>query len=234
MEDVACSTQDWPQKATAIMAKRDVHVLKRIDKQDRRADRATRKLMRKLARTQRNQRVANYPVLCSPSFNSMSFASATNLIFREEMVVAKKRLARARDSDGKRAFYVAEVFEVDNEPLNLLVIPRTSDATPQLCGQAATKDPESNPRVSTSTVTLLEASNAASFDVAGAPTLKLLVQKVHIENGLSIFYGTARALPTQTCSDPWSLGLDSRTTSELQRVAARLLGAQLVCAKPLS
>lgn len=216
------------------MARGDVHVLKRIDKQDRRSDRVTRKLMRKLGRTRRNQKAASYPVLCSPSFNSMSFASATNLIFREEMVVAKKRLMRARDSDGKRAFYVAEVFEVDDEPLNLLVIPRTSNATPRLCGQAVTKDPESNPRVSASTVTLLETSNAASFEIAGTPTLKLLVQKVHIQNGLSIFYGTSQELPTQTRADPWSLGLDSKTTIELQRVAAGLLGAQLVDAKPMS
>ena len=210
------------------MAKGDVHVLKRIDKQDRRADRATRKLMRKLARTRRNQRAANYPVLQAPNFNCMSFASATNLIFNEEMVVAKRRLIRAKDSNKKRAFYVAEVFEVDGEPLNLLVIPRTPNATPKLCGHAITKDPLSNPRVSDSIVTLLSASNASSFDVAGTQTLKLLLQKVHIQNGLSIFYGTPQALPTQTCSDPWSLGLDAATTKELQRVAAGLLGAQLV------
>lgn len=164
----------------------------------------------------------------------MSFASATNLMFSEQMAVAKRRLVQAKDDGGKRAFYVAEIFQVDDEPLNLLVMPRTPSATPELCARSVTKDPEATARVSSSTVTLLEGSGGSDFHVAGDLTRSLLVQKVHIRNGhngLTIFYGQSKASTTQTPSEPWSLGLDHKTTIELQRAAAGLLGAQLVDTK---
>lgn len=210
------------------MPKGDVHVLARMDRQDKRAERITRKLIRKLARTRRNQRAADYAVLTPPAFHSMSFASATNLIPNDQTVVAKRRLVKSKDEDGKRAFYVGEIFEVDDEPLSLLVIPRTLSSTPDMCARAITKDSQAVARVSSCTVTLLESSGERNLQVAGHPTRTLLVQKVHVPNGLTLFYAGHETLATQTRSEPWSLGLDSRTTKELQKVAAGLLGAQLV------
>ena len=219
------------QIATAIMARGDVHVLDRLEKADRRADRAARRLMRKLARTKRNRKAASHPTVTSPFFDATSFASATNLIANGDVLVAKRRLAKARDTGGHRAFYVDELCGgLDPEqPCGLVVMPRSQDADPDLVGKCITQDCHTRTKTSTDFVTILHAADRTTIQSAGVTGNQVAVCKVHVDNGMTLFY--AHLLQSTDVAplhaNPWRLGLDRETTTCIQTIVARLLGAKL-------
>ena len=214
------------------MAKGDIHVLDRLEKSDRRADRAARCLIRKLARTKRNSKVANHPVVTSPSFDVMAFARETNLIFHDDMLLAKRRLSKARDMDGNRAFYVDELcgggLDPD-EPGGLVVMPRSKKADHNLVGECITKNTRTLTKTSNDSVALLQAKGSTTIQSAGVMGDRLVVCKLHVNNGMTLFY--ARVLEGTDSSlshtEPWRLGLDRKTIASMQTVVARLIGAKL-------
>lgn len=220
-----------PHMATAIMAKGDVHVLARLAKSDRSADRATRLLIRKLGRTKRNRKAASHPTVTSPFFHAMSFASKTNLIYHEDVLTAKRRLSKARDAHGHRAFYVDELScSLDTEePRGLVVVPHSQLAAPEWVGQCITKDSHTRSTTSADSVIVLHAKDSTIIQCAGVTGNKVAVCKLHVSNGMTLFY--ARVIQdidssSHSCS-PWRLGLDKKTTASMQQVVARLVGAKL-------
>ena len=210
----------------------DVHVLNRLEKADRRADRAARRLIRKLSHTKRNKKAANYPRVTSPHFHATSFASATNLIYHESMVIAKRRLNKARDTNGNRAFYVDELAcDLDqDEPLGLVVMPRSETASPALVGSCITKDINAQTSVSTNSVTVLLPLGTTVLQNVGERVAgnSVALCKLHVSNGVTLFYAYVQnTSPTsQPSSDPWCLGLDRKTTKCIQGIVARMLGAK--------
>jgi len=215
------------------MAKGDVHALERLAKSDRRADRATRRLIRKLGRTKRNRKAASHPTLTSPPFHAMSFASETNLIYHEDVLTAKRRLSKARDAHGHRAFYVDELsgsLDVE-EPRGLVVVPRSQLAAPERVGQCITKDEHTRSTTSADSVIVLHTTDNTTIQCAGVTGNKVAVCKLHVSNGTTLFY--ARVVhgadsSSHSCS-PWRVGLDKKTTASIQHVVARLMGAKLDC-----
>ena len=220
-----------PQIFTAFMPRGDVHVLDRLEKSDRRADRATRLLIRKLGRTKRNRKTASHPTVTSPSFHATSFASETNLIYDEGVLAAKRRLIKARDSHGHRAFYVDELagYLDAEEPRGLVVVPRSQLAAPEWVGKCITKDDHARSTTSADSVILLHATDNTTIYCAGVTGNKVNVCKLHVSNGMTLFY--ARVMHDTDASlhscNPWRLGLDKKTTVSMQHVVARLLGAKL-------
>lgn len=214
------------------MAKGDIHVLDRLEKSDRRADRAARCLIRKLARTKRNGKGANHPVVTSPSFHAMSFASETNLIFHEDMLLAKRRLSKARDSEDHRAFYVDELcgggLDPD-EPGGLVVMPRSKEADHNLVAECITKNTRTLTKTSKDSITLLRATDNTTIQSADVTGNRVVVCKLHMNNGMTLFYAWVPRGADSSLShaEPWRLGLDRKTTTSMQTVVARLIGAKL-------
>ena len=220
-----------PQIFTAFMPRGDVHVLDRLEKSDRRAERATRLLIRKLGRTRRNRKAAAHASVTSPSFHSLSFARETNLIYHEDVPAAKRRLSKARDSDGHRAFYVDELCcSLDTEqPSGLMVMPRSQLASPEWIGKCITKDSHSRSTTSADSFVVLHAAGSTTIQGAGVTGNKVVVCKLHVSNGMTLFY--ARVIhdidSASHTSSPLRLGLDRKTTTSMQHIVARLLGAKL-------
>lgn len=205
------------------MTKGDIDVLRRIEKQDKRADRASRLLIKKLSRKRRSP--PSYCMVESPKLHAMSFASATNFVAHEDTAMAQRRLVKARDDDGKRAFYVGEIGCENDEPMALLIVPKSKGASQSLACQRVLKQVPLSVKVSSQSVCVLQCCNNNELSLGGTQTSQVLLQKLHMDNGLSVFY----ALPfTKTStSAPWSLGLDKSTYTEIQVKLARLLGAKL-------
>lgn len=208
-------------------------MLDRLERADRRADRATRLLMRKLSRKRRNLKAATHPTVTPPCFHAMSFASETNLIYHDDVLVAKRRLAKARDEDGHRAFYVSELCACEDteEPRGLVVMPRSKLGAPGMVGKCITKDNSTRSTTSEDSVVILHSVDKTTVQNAGVTGSKVAVCKLHVSNGMTLFY--ARVIDdtdaTLSAANPWRLGLDRKTTTTLQHVVVRLLGAKLLC-----
>lgn len=206
----------------------DVHVLKRIEKQDRRAEKVSQLLIRKLSRKKRNKRLSRL-IVQSPKVYPLSFASATNFVLNEETVVAQRRLVKARDEDGKRAFYVGEIGCCEEGAMALLVVPKSKGASAELLCERVLKIKPNNVKMSSQCVCVIQACESYKLYIHGHTTTRALLRKLHIENGVSVFY-VAPCTNTPD-SPPWCLGLDKKTYTEIQWKLAKLLGAKLICEK---
>ena len=190
------------------MTKGDVNVLKRLDKQDKRADRAARRLIRKLEKRKRSK---PHAIVEPPEFPPGAFASEANFVTNDETAVAQRRLAKARDAEGHRAFC-------------LVVVPRSSLASPDLlCERVLKREPQSV-KLSAHAVCALQTRDGHELSLGGRAATRVAVRKVHIENGLTVFY----VIPHDSATaPPYTLGLDRRTYNGMQAKLARLLGAEL-------
>lgn len=211
-------------QSDAIMPIGDVGVLKRIEEQDRRAAKASRLLIKKLSRKKRNRRLT-HGMVQAPVLPSMPFASATNFVANENMVVAQRRLVRARDEGGKRAFYVDEIASEDDDPTALLVIPKSAGASVQLLCERVLKRKPDDIKRSTRCVCVVQSCGTDTLKIHGKTTTRALLQKIHIENGLSVFY----VIPCENTRDspPRCLGLDQKTYGSIQQKLVKLMGLQL-------
>jgi hypothetical protein len=202
----------------SIMTRGDVYVLKKIEMQEKRVARTVKKLKKKLSRTPRNKRAASHDTFCSPSFNTASFCEETNFQYSDEMLSAKRRIIRTRDKCNKRAFCVGELFQMNDEPLSLVVTPRVSSADADLCVQNITKNAKLMACVSKE-VCILESINSQR---------KVLLTKVNVKRGLVIFYAYCTTSTNNSLNTPLSIGLDAKATTRIQKVVSDLLGAKFV------
>ena len=202
----------------------DIDVLKRINKQDKRADRAARILIKKLSSKQRNKKLP-YAIARRPTLPLLAFASETNFAAHEDVVVAQRRLVRARDENGKRAFYVCELGSTEDGAATLLVVPKSRGASTQLLCEQILKRKPTRVKTSDCCVRILESCGPQDLHINGAYATQIFLTKVHVENGITVFY----ALHCQNAADspPWSLGLNKATYTEIQSKVAKLLGAKL-------
>jgi len=213
-----------PHKTVAAMAKGDVHVLERLEKEDRRKEKAARKLIKKLSRRRAGD---SHAVVKSPQFHSMSFASATTLICHDDTIEAQRRLFKARDTEDRRAFFVGEISRAFDEPTCLVLAPRTPDATPELVGRAVTKDTNSRYKASTAAVYVLQQHGKEPLTLGGKTGDSVCVRKLHLHNGLTVFYADLVSEGSPAPSPPYALGLDRKTLKDIQSLLARLMGFQL-------
>jgi len=213
------------QSPIGIM-KGDVHVLRRIQQQDKKAEKASRLLIKKLSRKRRNQH--KHSMLKSPHIHTLSFASEANFVKHNEMSVVLRRLVKARDDNDKRAFYVDELGCDMDEPLTLLVAPRSKDACEHLVAKRATKNNLSMAKCSSYKVCMLEACTGSNIQLGNNSSSQVIVQKLHMDNGVTLFYAYTPNTRVHDASPPWSLGLDRATFTQIQSKLVRMLGAELV------
>jgi len=210
----------------------DVGVLKRIEKADRRADKASKRLIKKLARSSIGAPPCT--TVRATTFLPSSFAptlAKPNCGHASGLVRVQRQIESARDSSGNRAFLVCELLATeDEEPEALLVIERSALADTKLLERAlASKEAASRHlplRVSHAQTKLLHCDDE-SLQVGTRATDCVYLSRLRIGEGGLIFYGRDSARGSSTLA-PRALGLDAKTFQCAQRLAARLLGARLV------
>lgn len=215
------------------MVQGDVGILDRIRKADRRADRASQRLIKKLARTKRNKRLAQHVTVESPPFHGLSFANALDPIFKQDVVAAKRRLAKARDENGHRAFYVDELCcGSDDESVGMLVVmARSALASPSHACIAVTKDTRSQMKQSRGRVCILKQTGSVPLEFAGTIGNCVTLRMIHADAIPTLLYASVHDSgdsSVRSQDQPRSLGLDRDTTDRLQSVVSRMLGARLV------
>lgn len=213
-----------PHMAVAAMTKGDVHVLERLENNDRRKAKITRKLIKKLYRKRGE---ASRTVVQSPNVHSLSFASATPLICHEDTIQAQRRLSRARDRNDKRAFFVGELSRSFEEPTCLVIAPRTEQSTEQLAACAVTKDPNTNFKTSSAKVCVLKQFGHTPLSLGNKKGDAIYIHKLHMQNGLTAFYTNVLSEGDAGASPPYSLGIDYQTFRELQNLLAHMLQLEL-------
>lgn len=206
--------------------KGDTQVLQRLEKQDRKAERASRLLIKKLSRKRRNKACQSITLHRPP--HCLSFASGANFTKHAEMAVALRRLVKARDAEGRRAFFVEELGNDSDEPVTLIVLPKSAAASADLVAQRVTKLAHSVSKLSSSKVCVLEAANDTQASYGDKSFKAVFLQKLHIHNGITVFYATTSDTPANAASPPWSLGLDRHIYHVIQDKLARMLGAKLM------
>jgi hypothetical protein len=122
---------------------------------------------------------------------------------------------------------VGEISRAFDEPTCLVLAPRTPDASPDLVGRVATKDTNAQSKPSTAAVCVLEQHGNQPLTVGGKAGKAVYIRKLHLHNGLTVFYADVLPEGQPALSPPYALGLDRKTLSDLQNLLARLLGFEL-------
>lgn len=208
------------------MTKGDVHALNRIEKTDRRTDRAARRLVDALAKTNRNKRRADSVAVTRPAWSALSFALGTHIMPTIDIKIARRRLHRTKVGN-RRVFLVGEVFEGLETVVSLLVVPKHACASAQALADAVCKEQNAQFRASASRV-LLFCSDASSKEITtgSSSSTHVFLRKVTFSGSQSVFYASAEDSREDSAS-PRALHLDENTYGRIQKSVARMIGAQI-------
>jgi hypothetical protein len=205
------------------MAVGDVNVLLRLEKQDRRADRASQKLIKKLAKTRKN-RAAPHIELVTPFNMSMNnFSTQPRLVTHRNTNCVQRRASRARGSDEKRAFFVAEALLGKDDDGVVVVVPRTQYGT--LDFLAATISKQENPEYSVSSLSVVILQSDTPLTLGPNTGRFVCVRKLCLGKDQIVFY--ASCIDTATSTPPRTIGVDAKIYGKLQSTVARLAGWKL-------
>lgn len=212
---------------TTTMAKGDVHVLKRIDKADRRADKATKRLMLALAKTSRNNRKKVVPVAVTlPTWPALSFTDDTHIIPHADLNAVSRRLKRKKDGK-RRIFSTGEVLEGFETVTRLIVVPKQPCATVQTLAAVAAKDDGATFKISPNRVLLFYTRNEDNRIITGqSRSTHVFLRKVVLRGEHVVFYASAED-PSGDCAPPRVMNLDSESYGRIQRSVAGMVGAQM-------
>ena len=210
-----------------IMAKGDVHVLKRIDKADRRADKATKRLMRALAKTNRNNRKKVVPVAVTlPTWPALSFTDDTHMIPHADLKAVSRRLKRKKDGK-RRIFSTGEVLEGFERVIRLIVVPRHPCANVQTLAAVAAKDDGAAFKISPNRVLLFYTQNEDNRILTGqSSSTHVFLRKVVLRDEHVVFFASAEDT-IGDCAPPRVMQLDKESYGRIQRSVAGMVGAQI-------
>lgn len=204
----------------------DVNVLKRIDKADRRADKATKRLVAALAKTSRNKKKRMPIAVMQPTWPALSFAQNTHIIPHSDMRTASRRLHRKKASK-HRVFSVGEVLEGFETVVRLLVVPKQDCATAQMLSDVVCKEDGTSFQISTNRVLLFcTQSSSENIKTGGAESTHVFLRKVTLRGEHSVFYASAED-PMGGGSPPMVFHLDKDVYGRIQRSVAGMVGAQM-------
>tara|TARA_B100001109_G_scaffold216554_1_gene185975 strand:+ start:6165 stop:6785 length:621 start_codon:yes stop_codon:yes gene_type:complete len=201
----------------------DVDAVRRLERRDKRADKAGRKLKLKLDKKSRNQRVGLRATRGRPvQVCSLGFAASTTLIAHLSTKASRTRLLACRDSRGKRVFFVSELLAGFEETAALIVAPRSEEASPERIGREIAEG-ESGWQ-SRHRVALIQTDE--SLSMGGCEGSLILLSKIGFADGQAILYVAPGPGDTPTFP-PRLLGLDSAIHARITREAAKMLGVEL-------
>lgn len=199
-------------------------VLERIERRDRRTNRYTQKLIRKLAKTKRNIKAASCYQVCTRSiFDVTSFTGHVGNGDNSETI--RRRLLRARNAEGSRMFYVGEVCGTLDGSSVLVAAARTQGSSERAIARAVHKGCTALPTSASAPVCLLMARANETLTLAGSEGAAISIRSVLLED-----YG--RVLYAECCAcipvgQPRVLGVDKSTFAALQVAVSRMIGAKI-------
>lgn len=211
---------DGHQRTGAAQMKGDVNVLKRIDRRDRRAEKAARGIKKKLLKTKRYTKAQKIVTVVLPNLPSNHFSKNCELVQHPNIFCSKRRLLRSK-VDGKREFNLSEIVEDFEEPVALVVSSRVAGDAGRVSVVASKSD---------SALVKISDARVHLFDT---PDQTFELRKIHLQDGQYIFYVCkSEADDTSECFQaPWALGLDRRLYETVQKRAAFMEGFGVVCEK---
>ena len=201
------------------MAVGDVNVLQRIERRDRMADRAARKLVNKLAKKRRSRKLGATVTAKAPYIQATDFSQTARAVMHSNTHLVQRRASRATGSDGKRAFFAAEVEGGGDEEGGVVVaMPRTAGGTVDRLVRAITKHERA----------VYTASNAETLLFHADAKWFVVLRKLRLPDDEVVFYASCSdSAPSAPSAPPRALGLDPNTFKKLQRAAAKLAGWKL-------
>lgn len=195
--------------AALSMPRGDVGVLKRLERECRRADRSSRKIEKILSA---KRRPVSQTSVHARTYENIDFATPSALCESADLVVAKRRLSRARTQEGKRAFSVCEVSGDDAPRVVVAMETQAACSGPALAACLVGKAPSVPFQLSQRSVSLFSDKDG-----------ELYARKLSIvSTRQSILYVTRErgGLPCP----PKLLGLDRSTYSSIQLGVAKAAG----------
>tara|TARA_B110001450_G_scaffold161085_1_gene150168 strand:- start:1611 stop:2237 length:627 start_codon:yes stop_codon:yes gene_type:complete len=204
----------------------DIHILKKIEKADRRANKAAKRVAAALAKTSRNKRKSTPIAVMQPTWPALSFADEAHIITNPNMKAVSRRLRRKKV--GKhRVFSVGEVLEGLETVACLLVVPRQVCATIQELADSACKEEGAEFAVSESRVLLFHTrSSSEKVTTGGIESTHIFLRKVTLRGAHPVFYACAENLQGE-CSPPRALHLDKEAYGRIQRSVAGMVGVHI-------
>jgi len=198
----------------------DVRALHRLQRADKRRERAAASLKRQLSHTKRNRRASACVMHAAPvTFTVSDFDEqqrhTPSIIAQSDMLRKKTELAAKRDVHGKRMFYVADVPDGVDATCALVVSVRSAAADADTV-QATLGAHATSPACR---VALFSADS--ELVTGGCSGRTIVARKTHTGTVPVYCVCAAQAVPQQT---PSQLGLRRADFEALQRATARLLG----------
>lgn len=209
----------------------DVNVLRRLARSERRAAHSARLIAKKLAKTSRNRRRALFPRVQGVGWTRDALAGHFLCDSHPETTKAVRRILHARGTEG-RSFYVSQIMDGIDDVVALVVVPKSTTATPETVVQALHKVEAPEPKVwhlSQRRFSLFSTvSESVPAQVAGVSGHHVFVRKLSTMGFPSMFYVQVEPFETGQNSTPRALGVDGWLYQRLLRSAADAIGAQLI------
>ena len=200
--------------------KGDVKVLQRIDRRDRRYEKAARGMKKRLMKTKRHARAETLVKAFFPHMPSNQFSKNCELTQHPKIFASKRRLLRSK-VEGKREFNISEVVEDFEHPVALLVSSRVGGGAYRVARVAGKSD---------SQFAKISDAQVHMFDT---PDQIFALRKIHLQDGQYIFYVCkyVQAAGYDSFNAPWELGLDGLLYETLRKRAAFMEGLGVVFEK---
>lgn len=207
-----------------LMVRGDVGAISRIERRDKKANKASMRLKKKLDHTKRNQacpRVVDVSV--APEI-SIGYASSCSPLAHGNIPEFRKKLARLKDDQKVRMFSVSDIVRNFEDVVALIVTPASEQTRIRfLCDAMPGKEGGKGYTHHGGSVLLFSADEPLRIGPHTGP--HVVVQKLQIENDMFVFY--AAATSDATFSPPRALGLDFNTYRRIQSEVARMIGVRI-------
>ena len=206
------------------MVRGDVGAISRIERRDRKANKASLRLKKKLDRTKRNQSCHCVVDVTPAPETSGGYASSCPLLAHGRIPECRKKLMRLKDDQAMRMFSVSDIVHSFEDVVALIATPASEQTCIRfLCEAMAGEAGGEGYTHHGGSVLLFSADEPLRTGPHTGP--HVVVQKLQTENGMFVFYAAASS--DNTFSPPRALGLDSNTYHRIQSEAARMMGVRI-------
>lgn len=217
--------------------------LQRMRRQDRNADKSSRRLIAKLARTKRNMQRGPYASVHACPWEGVDYSTWHSCVVYPNAEVALRRATLAREADG-RAYLVGPVVDGLDDVVAILAIPKSPSATPETLARAVLKIPAPSPapnapresfgRLSRRRMPLFSVvEGGAPLNTGPSSGSHLFVRRLYIgDGGVPVYYAQTESPQAENGAyvTPREFEIDAWLNKRLLSVAANVMGVELLAA----
>jgi hypothetical protein len=217
----------------------DVGALKRMERQNRQADKSSRRLIKKLARTPRNQQRESFARVQPCPWEGEDYNMWHDAIVHPSVETALRRVTLAREPDG-RSFLVSPIVDGLEDVIAILAIPKSASATPEKLARALLKVPEPETPMAVSHETFgrlsrrrlplfcTDESSSTPLRTGATTGTHLFARKLHVRDGGTPIYYAQTEDPEGDYATPRDMKVDGWLYRRLLSVAADVMGVELM------